>query len=118
MGYEILKPVASLGQILDGVLYHHENPDGTGYPAGLRAADIPMFARIIHVVDVFDALSSSRAYRPAFTTEQACNIIRTDAGTKLDRTVTDAFLRVIQRLRAADPEELAAMYGDIEESVE
>lgn len=111
MGYEILKPVASLGPVLDGVLYHHENPDGSGYPTGRVGPDIPLFARIIHVVDVFDALTSARAYRPAFTVEQACAILRADAGSKLDGDATAAFLGVLDRMRALDPGRLNNLYA-------
>lgn len=99
MGYEILKPIASFGGVLDGVLYHHENPDGSGYPLGLRGEEIPLIARIIHVVDVFDALTSTRSYRAAFTTEEAAEIIRKEAGTKLDAGVVAVFLELLPELR-------------------
>lgn len=111
MGYEILKPIASLREVLDGVLYHHENPNGSGYPSGIQGDEIPLFARIIHVVDVFDALSSTRSYRPAFSIAEALNIIREEAGTKLDRECADAFLRVVGQMMAEQPGELKSLYG-------
>ncbi|MFQ5806300.1 MAG: HD-GYP domain-containing protein [Phycisphaerae bacterium] len=109
MGYEILKPIASLGAVLDGVLYHHENADGSGYPKGLAGDQIPLFARIIHVADVFDALTSDRSYRAAFSFEQACEIVREEAGTKLDAEVAAVFLELLTAYRAAHPGEFAAV---------
>ena len=109
MGYEILRPIASLQPVLEGVLYHHENPDGTGYPRGLRAPDIPLVARVIHVVDVFDALSSSRSYRAAFPVEQACDILRKDSGSKLDGEVVSAFLSLLDRMKQTQPDEFATL---------
>ena len=84
MSYEVLKPVASLEPILGAVLYHHENHDGSGYPEGLAGNDIPLKARIIHVVDIFDALTSSRSYREGFTRERAFGILNEDAGRVTD----------------------------------
>ncbi len=109
MGFEILRPIASLQPVLEGVLYHHENPDGSGYPRGLRGPDIPLVARVIHVVDVFDALSSSRSYRSAFPVEQACAILRKDAGSKLDGDVVSAFLTLLDRMKQAQPDEFATL---------
>ena len=108
MGFEILKPVTSLENVLDGVLYHHECPDGSGYPEGLRGDEIPLLARILHVADVFDALTSSRSYRGAFSREKACEIIRSEAGTKLDPPAVEAFQAALESLRHK-PEEFAAL---------
>jgi HD-GYP domain-containing protein (c-di-GMP phosphodiesterase class II) len=109
MGCEILRPIASLGGILDGVLYHHENPDGSGYPDGLSGAQIPLFARIIHVVDVFDALTSTRSYRVRYSPKQASEIIRQEAGNRLDAEVAATFLEALPALRAAYPEAFAVV---------
>jgi len=110
MGYEILKPIASFTGVLDAVLYHHENPDGSGYPHGLVGEQIPLFARIVHVVDVFDALSSDRSYRPAFTLEQTVDILTKEAGSKLDRQCVQAFLAALDALRTNDPERFAQLF--------
>lgn len=110
MGYEILKPIASFGEVLAGVLYHHENPDSTGYPERLPEPKIPLFARIIHVVDVFDALTTTRSYRVAFTIEQACDILRKEAGTKLDAEVVKVFLELLPSLRETHPEVFAPVF--------
>jgi HD-GYP domain-containing protein (c-di-GMP phosphodiesterase class II) len=108
MGYEILKPIASFGGVLDGVLFHHENPDGSGYPEGLVGDQIPLYARIIHVVDVFDALTSTRSYRRAFSFEQAREIIRAESGTKLDAETASILLELLPTLR----EEHADQFSD------
>lgn len=99
MSHEVLRPVASLAPILEGVKYHHENHDGSGYPDGLSGAAIPLFARIIHVVDIFDALTSTRSYRAGFTLEKAYAILREGAGTVTDPQVTSTFLETIERYR-------------------
>ena len=111
MGYEILTPIASFGEVLAGVLHHHENPDGSGYPDGLAGEQIPLFARILHVADVFDALTSTRSYRVAFSPGQACEILCREAGAKLDGEVVAVFLEMIPGLRANPPEPLAAIFS-------
>jgi putative two-component system response regulator len=75
-------------------LTHHERADGTGYPRGLSGDQIPLPGRIAAVADVFDALTSDRVYRPAFTAEQAVGIMLAGRGTQFDRSVLDAFLDV------------------------
>jgi HD-GYP domain-containing protein (c-di-GMP phosphodiesterase class II) len=110
MGYEILKPIASFGGVLDGVLYHHENTDGSGYPKGLAGQEIPLFARIMHVVDVFDALTSDRSYRAAYSLERAIEIIREEAGTKLDAEVAAVFIEMVLAYRAEYADVFKAMF--------
>jgi len=112
MGYEILKPISDFQSILDGVLYHHENPNGTGYPRGLRGDEIPLCAAIIHVVDVFDALTSSRSYRAAFSIDAALEIINKEAGEgKIDSTVVTAFLAALEEYRRAHPRQFEAEFA-------
>jgi len=110
IGYEILRPIASFERVLTGVLHHHEQPDGNGYPSGLRGDAVPLIARIIHVADTFDALTSTRSYRRAFQVERACEIMRQDAGSRLDAGVIDVFLRVLEAYRQADPGGFAANF--------
>jgi len=74
-------------------LLHHERWDGKGYPFGLAGAAIPMEARVVAVVDVFDALSSDRPYKQAFPEEKCHQIIREGAGTLFDPQVVEAFFR-------------------------
>ncbi len=115
MGYDILRPISSFTSVLDGVLYHHENPDGTGYPRGLRGDEIPLVARIIHVVDVFDALTSRRSYRDSFATDRAIQILRQESGTKLDAGAAAAFLRALETMRENDPGEFEQRFGQRKE---
>lgn len=91
VGAEILSEVEFPYPVVPIVRHHHENWDGSGYPDGLRGADIPIGARILAVVDCFDALSSDRPYRRALTAQQAFAIIGERRGTMYDPAVVDAF---------------------------
>jgi putative two-component system response regulator len=73
---------------------HQEKWDGTGYPEGLSGDDIPLPARLMAVADVYDALISRRVYKPPFSHEEACRIIRDGRGTHFDPDVVDAFLEI------------------------
>lgn len=83
---ELLELAASIA------LTHHERYDGTGYPQGLRAENIPAEGRIVAVADVFDALTSDRAYRRAFPVDEALAIMREGRGTQFDPQILDLFL--------------------------
>ena len=78
------------------IRHHHERWDGSGYPDGLAREAIPLEARIVAVVDVFDALTSARSYRPALDRDAACAVLRQEAGHTLDETVVAAVLGVIE----------------------
>ncbi len=99
MGYEILEPIGILQMILDGVLYHHESLDGTGYPSGLRGEEIPLVARIIHVADIFDALTTSRSYRRGYELSKCMSIIESERTIRSEPAVVDALLRLVERYR-------------------
>lgn len=71
---------------------HHEKFDGSGYPRGLKGGEIPLFGRIVAVADVFDALTSSRPYKKAWTTEDAMAFLRENSGSHFDPACVDAFL--------------------------
>lgn len=90
-GYEILKPIVQLKDALQGVLYHQEWYDGSGYPEGLKGEDIPLYARIIAVADTYDAITSSRAYRARNTHLNAMKEIERVSGIQLDPRVVDIF---------------------------
>jgi HD-GYP domain-containing protein (c-di-GMP phosphodiesterase class II) len=115
MGADILQPIASLRMVLDGVLYHHEVPNGTGYPEGLVGDQIPLVARIIHVVDTFDALTSTRSYRDAFSVLKALEIIRSEQGTRIDPEVAVAFMRAFHDYRRDNPTDYAARFPHLRE---
>ena len=95
IGAAILDPVDFPWPVLPVVKYHHEKWDGTGYPEGLAGEAIPLTARILAVADVYDALTSSRSYRTAWTHEKALAVIKKDAGTHFDTVVVDAFVEII-----------------------
>jgi putative nucleotidyltransferase with HDIG domain len=94
--YELLSPIAYLREALDIPYCHHEKWDGTGYPRGLKGEQIPLVARIFAVIDVWDALTSDRVYRPAWTKEKAREHIRTSSGTHFDPQVVDEFMQMSQ----------------------
>jgi putative nucleotidyltransferase with HDIG domain len=94
VGADILSLVDFPYPVVPIVRCHHENWDGTGYPRGVAATDIPIGARILSVVDCFDALTSDRPYRSALTTEQAFEILRARSGKMYEPRVVDTFIRV------------------------
>ena len=73
--------------------HHHERWDGKGYPDKISGEDIPLSARIVSIVDVYDALVSQRVYKPPFSHEEAINIIKEEAGTKFDSRIVDQLLK-------------------------
>jgi HD-GYP domain-containing protein (c-di-GMP phosphodiesterase class II) len=90
--YQLLAPIAFLHAALHIPYCHHEKWDGTGYPRGLKGAQIPMPARIFAVVDVWDAITSDRPYRKAWQKEVALQYIREQTGRHFDPEVVKAFL--------------------------
>ena len=92
--YEMLSPIEFLQPALDIPYSHHEKWDGSGYPRGLKGEDIPLAARIFAVIDVWDALTSDRPYRPAWTQQEALEHIATAAGTHFDPAVVELFLKI------------------------
>jgi HD-GYP domain-containing protein (c-di-GMP phosphodiesterase class II) len=85
--YEMLAPIHYLRQAMDIPYCHHEKWDGTGYPRGLKGEQIPLAARIFAVVDVWDALTSDRPYRPAWPVEKVLDYIRSLSGKHFDPQV-------------------------------
>jgi HD-GYP domain-containing protein (c-di-GMP phosphodiesterase class II) len=94
--YDMLSPISYLRLALDIPYCHHEKWDGTGYPRGLNEEQIPVAARIFAVVDVWDALTSDRPYRKAWTAEKAIDFIREQAGKHFDPKVVEIFLREVK----------------------
>ncbi|MEW5718479.1 MAG: HD domain-containing phosphohydrolase [Chloroflexota bacterium] len=93
LAHEMLAPISQLQRSLDIPYCHHEKWDGTGYPQGLREEQIPLAARIFAVVDVWDALTSDRPYRKAWTKENALAYIREQSGKHFDPQVVEVFLQ-------------------------
>jgi HD-GYP domain-containing protein (c-di-GMP phosphodiesterase class II) len=81
-------------------LNHHERWDGSGYPYGISGDDIPLEGRIAAIADVFDALTSPRRYKSAWTVEEAVSYIESESGKHFDPAVVDAFLAVLPELKA------------------
>ncbi len=94
IGAKILANVPFPYPVVPIVRSHHENWDGTGYPDGLAGANIPIGARILAVVDCFDALTSHRPYRPALPDEEALSIVTARRGTMYDPEIVDLFLKL------------------------
>ncbi|MBF0628383.1 MAG: DUF3369 domain-containing protein [Magnetococcales bacterium] len=94
IGGMIIKDEKNFGVARDIALYHHEKWDGSGYPEGLRGEEIPLPARIVSVVDVFDALVNCRPYKAAWSLTEAVNEIRRLAGRSFDPRVVEAFCRL------------------------
>jgi putative two-component system response regulator len=95
LAYEMLTPIEYLHESLEIPFSHHEKWDGTGYPQGLKGEEIPLSARIFAVADVWDALTSDRPYRSAWSDEQALAYIREQSGKHFDPRVVDMFLKMI-----------------------
>jgi len=100
IGSDLLSAVAFPSSLALIVRHHHENWDGTGYPDGLEAQTIPLGARILAIVDCYDALTSDRPYRRALSHGCAVAMIHERRGTMYDPDIADAFLRIVQRLHA------------------
>ncbi|PWH19714.1 MAG: hypothetical protein DDG59_02065 [Anaerolineae bacterium] len=100
--YELLAPIEYLRPALDIPYCHHERWDGSGYPRGLKGEEIPLAARIFAVVDVWDALTSDRPYRPAWDKEKSLQYIIEQRGKQFDPAVVDVFLRIIKEQNDKD----------------
>ena len=102
LGYEELKNQGYSDIVLESILYHHENYDGTGYPSNLSGKEIPLGARILRVCDVYAALSSDRPYRKAFDITTVIDLM-IDEIKNFDMEVFLAFQRVIHEVADRQP---------------
>jgi putative nucleotidyltransferase with HDIG domain len=100
-GARILRSIPFLAPHIPIVELHHERPDGLGYPYGLRADDIPLAARIVHVADAFDAMTSARAYRSGRIPVEAIAELRRCIGTDFDGPSVEALVAALPRLVSA-----------------
>ncbi|MEW5938432.1 MAG: HD domain-containing phosphohydrolase, partial [Chloroflexota bacterium] len=94
--YDMLAPIPYLKPALDIPYCHHEKWDGSGYPRGLKGEQIPLAARLFAVVDVYDALTSDRPYRAAWSKEKTLDYIRGQSGAHFDPRVAELFLRLME----------------------
>jgi HD-GYP domain-containing protein (c-di-GMP phosphodiesterase class II) len=97
--YNFLSEIQYLIPASDIPYCHHEKWDGSGYPRGLKGEEIPLAARIFAVIDVWDALTSDRPYRLAWSTEKTLEYIGSSSGTHFDPGVVEAFLRLVNQLK-------------------
>ncbi|MCI5936901.1 MAG: HD-GYP domain-containing protein [Eubacterium sp.] len=96
MGYEKIKDnVLISSKIKMGVYMHHENLNGTGYPLGLQDDQIYTFAKIIHVADVYDAITSKRVYKKAQAPAEAIDFLQKNVGTMFEKQLVDAFIKYV-----------------------
>jgi putative two-component system response regulator len=101
-GEEICKPLRSLRDVLPIIRHHHEHWNGSGYPDGLHGEQIPLLARILQVVDIYDALTTSRPYKPALSHSDSERTMRKEAELGLwDTNLVDLFFKMRHSQRRA-----------------
>ncbi|MGW0228900.1 HD-GYP domain-containing protein [Actinopolymorpha singaporensis] len=96
-GVEVVGDIAFLEDARAGIMHHHERYDGTGYPSGLRAGDIPVFARVLSISDAFDCMTSVRSYRAARPVPEALDELRRCRGSHFDPELVDKFVTAVER---------------------
>jgi putative nucleotidyltransferase with HDIG domain len=111
LGARILRKVPFLEPHLAIVELHHERPDGRGYPFGLIGDNIPLDARIVHVADAFDAMTSARAYRPARASSVALVELQRYSGTQFDSASVDALAEALAQSTSVPERQLQALLG-------
>jgi putative two-component system response regulator len=100
-GENICKPLKSLRLVLPIIRHHHEHADGSGYPDGIRAGEIPLLARVLQVVDVYDALCTARPYKPALSHDEAAQTMREEARQGLwDAELVNEFFSMLVEKRS------------------
>jgi diguanylate cyclase (GGDEF)-like protein/PAS domain S-box-containing protein len=96
IGFRIAQSSPDLAHIAEYILCHHERWDGSGYPQGLKGTAIPLLARILLVVDAYDAMTQDRVYRKALTKEEACAELMKNAGTQFDPNIVWVFIEMLE----------------------
>jgi HD-GYP domain-containing protein (c-di-GMP phosphodiesterase class II) len=97
LGYDIMRRVEGLRDVIGGMRYHHERWDGRGYPLGLKGEEIPLMARIISVADTYDAMVSTRPYRKGIEPKVAFDEILRHRGSQFDPLVVEAFIEAFEK---------------------
>jgi len=95
IGYKIAQSSPQLLQIADGILYHHEWWDGTGYPHGLTGENIPLISRIIAIADAYDVMTHNRVYKKAVTKKEAIKEVKRYSGTQFDPGLVKKFIKIV-----------------------
>lgn len=106
VGETMLTPLGLPEDVLAAVRGHHENWDGTGYPDGLKGKDIPVTARILSIVDSFDAMTAGRPYRSTLTFREAADEILANSGTQFDPFMAEMFVSLVHSLEGGLPSDL------------
>jgi putative nucleotidyltransferase with HDIG domain len=94
---DIVRPIRFMKDIIPLILYHHEKWNGSGYPAGLKGPSIPVGARIISIADVYQALTSDRPYRKAYSKKDAMKILKESMGLHFDPKIVKIFLKILRQ---------------------
>jgi HD-GYP domain-containing protein (c-di-GMP phosphodiesterase class II) len=102
LGAKLISDLEFPVEVQPMVRNHHEHWDGTGYPDQLRETEIPVSARIMCIADIFDALTSDRSYRPAYTVSAALDIMQQEAGRIIDPNMFAIFRSMIERTTTAN----------------
>ncbi len=102
-GVELVKPLCLPQEVLSIILHHHESYDGKGYPHGLKGEEIPLCARIIRIIDSYDAMISNRPYRKARPMEWVVQELQDCAGTQFDPEIVDVFINCLQYQQELKP---------------
>jgi putative nucleotidyltransferase with HDIG domain len=110
-GVELLRDVDFPWDVLPMIRSHHERWDGRGYPDKLSGDDIPLAARILCVADVYDALTTHRPYRRAYTMGDAIRLMQMDAGSQFDPDILSRFVRLLEQPKRRDPHVNWSEYG-------
>jgi diguanylate cyclase (GGDEF)-like protein/putative nucleotidyltransferase with HDIG domain len=96
LGANIISNIPRLAPAVNSILYHHEKWDGSGYPEGLKAEEIPIEARILAIADSFEAMTSARPYRPALSLEEVVTELREGAGLQFDPKLVEVFIGIVE----------------------
>ena len=111
-GADVLAAFKRLAGAAEVIRHHHEAYDGTGYPGGLRGERIPRGARIVAVIDAYDAMTSTRSYRPAMPAAKGMAILRENRGKQFDAEVVDLFCRLLTEGMEGRIDPVCGMTGD------
>ena len=97
--YNMIHPISFLRPAIEIPYYHHEKWNGMGYPFGLKGEQIPYSARLFAIIDVWDAITSNRPYRKAWSFEKALEYIKSESGRHFDPNIVELFLRMVNGFR-------------------